>query len=147
MFCTRGHSLIIIVSYLTSMLLLCTGESYSHCVYTTPEHISTRQQSPQLLSFTVNSLEHISSTTHWFLSVFPRVAVHFVCLHFSIGSIRIWPVWIQFSTFMVTCFPVWILIKHGPPFFSQGCDLALTGVQCFWLWSVAVPMNTIRYSE
>lgn len=66
------------------------------------------------------------------------------------------PVLIQSSTFMVTCFPVWILIKHGPSFHCQGCDFGCVGGgrygggggggQC-WLWSVAVSMNGIRYSQ
>lgn len=96
------------------LLILCT----------LPE-ISKWQQSLHLLSFTVNSWEHICSTTHWFLSASHHEAVHFVCLHFCMETVTDWLVLIQWSTSMVTCFPVWILIKHEPVFFSQGCVLAV----------------------
>lgn len=112
-----------IVLCLSNMVLLLARERITYSV-SLPE-ISKWQQSLHLLSFTVNSWEHICSTTHWFLSASHHEAVHFVCLHFCMETVTDWLVLIQWSTSMVTCFPVWILIKHEPVFFSQGCVLAV----------------------
>lgn len=83
-------------------------KQYIYCVYTIPEYISIWQPSLQLLSLTVNSLEHITSTTHWFLPVSRHVAVYFLSLQFCTGNgnVRNWPVLIQWSTSMASCFPL-----------------------------------------
>lgn len=73
--------------YLANMILvLFTGENITYSVYTIPKYFSTWHQSLQLLSFTVNSLEHILSIT----CCLPPCR-----LQFCMRNMSNWPVIIQ----------------------------------------------------
>lgn len=121
-----------------------------------PMYSSTWQPSLQIMSLTEIGLEHITSTTRWLTSVPHHKAVHVVyqCFRMNSGT---------------TCACVnSVKYFHGNMFsclnFNQTWDILSLPGMCFWLcggregerkggggqgwlWSVAVSMNGIRYSQ
>lgn len=111
-----------VVSYLAMMVLLFTGKIITYAVNTHTEYISAWLQHLQSLSFTVNSLEHISSATH---CLPPHAAAHFVSalLHgecqqlASVNSMK------YFHGNMFSCLN-----------FNQTLATPFSARDVFWLW-------------